>query len=355
MPGRILQEDIEFILSSKLDWEAFSGCTVLISGANGFLPAYMVETLLYLNRKYSINIKVLALVRNAGKAEAKFAHHKNRSDLEFLVQDVCEPVRLPSEVKLDYIIHAASQASPKYYGKDPIGTINANTVGTANLLELAREKSVKSFLFFSSGEVYGQVNENQIPTRENDFGYLDPTDIRSCYGESKRMGENICVSWFHQYKIPVKMIRPFHTYGPGMDLADGRVFADFVADIVENRNILMKSDGSDTRAFCYLADATAGFFSILLNGENGQAYNVGSDSETSISQLAEILVTLFPDKKLRVVRQEFVKSGEYIRSNIRRGCPDISKIKLLGWSPKYNVNEGFKRTIISYYEEAPRD
>ena len=231
MSYRILQEDLEFIVSSKLDWDLFSDSTVLISGANGFLPAYMVETLLYLNSKYRKNIKVLALVRNAEKAFEKFKHHKDRSDLEFLVQDVCTPIR--SELtKIDYIIHAASQASPKYYGKDPIGTINANTIGTTNLLALAKEKSVKGFLFFSSGEVYGQVKDDQIPTKETDYGYLDPTNIRSCYGESKRMGENICISWFHQYGVPVKIIRPFHTYGPGMDLADGRVFADFVADIV---------------------------------------------------------------------------------------------------------------------------
>lgn len=354
MNNRILHEDIEFILSSKLNWDLFCDCTVLIAGANGFLPAYMVETLLYLNSKYKKNIKVLALVRNSEKAFEKFRYYKNRSDLEFLVQDVCNPIQtdLP---KIDYIIHAASQASPLYYGRDPIGTINANTIGTTNLLALAKEKSVKSFLFFSSGEVYGQVDENQIPTKETDYGFLDPINIRSCYGESKRMGENICISWFHQYGVPVKIIRPFHTYGPGMDLADGRVFADFVADVVRGENITMKSDGTDTRAFCYLADATVGFFSVLLNGKNGEAYNMGSDSETSISQLANILVNIFPEKKLKVIRNDLSKSDEYIRSTIRRGCPDISKIKLIGWIPKYNVNDGFRRTIISYYENTQRD
>jgi nucleoside-diphosphate-sugar epimerase len=350
MLNRIIQEDIEFILDHKLDWDTFSNTTVLISGANGFLPAYMLETLLYLNTKKRRNIKVLALVRNKEKALKKFEHHKNRNDLEFLIQDVCEPIKIKANVNVDYIIHAASQASPKFYGKDPIGTIEANTIGTTNLLKLAKEKSSKGFLFFSSGEVYGEVKENQIPTKENDYGYLDPTKIRSCYGESKRMGENICVSWYHQYGVPVKIIRPFHTYGPGMDLADGRVFADFVSDVVNNRNIIMKSDGNDTRAFCYLADATLGFFTLLLKGKNGEAYNVGFDKETSINKLANILVNLFPEKNLKVIKNEKEKSKEYIKSTISRGCPDISKIKLLGWEPKYSIKEGFKRTITSYNE-----
>jgi nucleoside-diphosphate-sugar epimerase len=352
MINRVLLEDLDYILSDNLDWNKFSNCTVLITGANGFLPAYMLETLLHLNTRFSANVRVIALVRNKDKALKKFEHHKNRTDLEFLVQDVCTPVSIAADRKIDYIIHAASQASPKFYGKDPIGTINANTIGTSNMLYLAKEKDVKSFLFFSSGEVYGNVSEDQIPTKETDFAYLDPTNIRSCYGESKRMGECICISWFHQYGTPVKIIRPFHTYGPGMDLEDGRVFADFVSDVVRNKDIVMHSDGRDTRAFCYLADATLGFFRVLLRGENGVAYNVGSDYETSIEQLANTLVSLFPEKRLKVIQNKSVRSNEYINSTIRRGCPDITRIKLLDWSPKFSIENGFKRTIKSYYEKA---
>jgi len=345
----IVREDIKYIASQSLEWKKLQDACVLISGANGFLPSYLVETLLYLNDTFQLNTKVLALVRSQEKAERKFSHHAGRKDLEFIVQDVSQPILISQQQKVDYIIHAASQASPMYYNVDPIGTQNANIFGTTNLLKLAKKKDVKSFLYFSSGEVYGVLNEQQIPTKENDYGYLDPMILRSCYGESKRMGENICVCWHHQHQIPIKIVRPFHTYGPGMDLNDGRVFADFVSDIVHNKDIVMKSSGTDVRAFCYLADATAGFFKVLLNGENGEAYNVGSDKETSIKELAHILVNLFPEKKLKVEIKTNEISDNYVRSSIRRSCPDISKISKLSWQPFYSVEEGFKRTILSYF------
>jgi nucleoside-diphosphate-sugar epimerase len=352
MLSKIVKDDLKFIVNHPLDWNLLKNSTALISGANGFLPSYLVETLLFLNDSKNLNIKVIALVRNHEKAQARFSHHFKRSDLELLIHDVTLPLAISSSVKIDYIIHAASQASPLYYSVDPIGTQNANTYGTSNLLQIAKEKNVKSFLFFSSGEVYGVLQPHQVPTKENDYGYLDPLLLRSCYGESKRMGENICVCWHHQYKTPVKIVRPFHTFGPGMDLEDGRVFADFVADIVHNRDIVMKSAGTDVRAFCYLADATLGFLKVLLYGKDGEAYNVGSDKETSIRELAEILVGLFPEKKLKLMINESQVSSNYVRSSIRRSCPDIAKMRALGWNPYYSVAEGFKRTIQSYLKES---
>lgn len=344
----IIKEDLEFIVNHPVDWKKLVNTSVLISGANGFLPSYLVETLLHLNDVKKLNISVLALVRNKEKAAKRFSHHNGRKDIEFIVQDVSEPLTIATDLRVDYIIHAASQASPLYYSVDPIGTQNPNILGTTHLLKLAKEKNVKSFVFFSSGEVYGELKEHQIPTKENDYGSLDPMTLRSCYGESKRMGENICICWLHQHKVPVKIVRPFHTYGPGMDLKDGRVFADFVSDIVHNRDIVMKSSGTDVRAFCYLADATLGFLQVLLDGKNGEAYNVGSDKETSIRDLANILTGLFPEKGLKTVINETVVSDNYVRSSIRRSCPDISKVKELNWKPHYSVKEGFKRTILSY-------
>lgn len=163
------------------------------------------------------------------------------------------------------------------------------------------------------------------------------------------MGETLCVSYHHQFNVPTKIVRPFHTYGPGMQLNDGRVFADFVSDIVHNKDIIMKSDGSAIRAFCYLADAIVGFFIVLLQGENGEAYNVGNPyGEISIKELANTLINLFPEKMLRVIEIQKTDDNSYLKSNINRNCPDISKIENLGWSPKYAVSEGFIRTILSY-------
>ncbi len=242
-----------------------------------------------------------------------------------------------------------SQASPKYFGSDPVGTLKANVLGTYNLLELARIKHINTFLYFSSGEVYGQVPEDRIPTPEDFFGFIDPTNVRSCYAESKRIAETMCVSWAYQFGVNAKIVRPFHTYGPGMALDDGRVFADFVSDIVNKRNIIMKSDGLARRAFCYLADATIGFFTVLLKGENNQAYNVGNDKgETSIIDLAHLLVSLFPELGLQVIQRPGEKQTGYLQSKIVRNCPSIEKIMKLGWQPYFSIAEGFHRTIRSF-------
>lgn len=346
----IIEADLDSILDEgrALPWDRLRGKTVLVTGANGFLPAYMVETLLRRNElEGGEGTRVLALVRNAERAAARFAACEGRDDLRFLVQDVAEPIQISEQV--DFIIHAASQASPKYYGRDPVGTLLPNVQGTQQLLTLARDHEVESFLFFSSGEVYGQVPEHCVPTDERAYGYVDPTDVRSCYAESKRMGETMCVAWRHQYGVPAVIVRPFHTYGPGMRLDDGRVFADFVGNIVEGRDIRMHSDGSARRAFCYLADATLGFFTVLLCGESGQAYNVGNDrQETSIRELAEKLVALFPEKHLKAILESATQNAGYLKSKISRNCPDISKVRALGWEPTTSIEAGFYKTVRSF-------
>jgi len=343
----IVTEDLEAVLSAPLPWDDLAGRTVLITGAAGFLPAYMVETLLFRNETtLGPPTRVLGLVRHEGRARERFAAYEGRADLQLLVGDVSGPVDMGERV--DFIVHAASQASPKYYQTDPVGTLSANVLGTQRLLDLAREQRAQGFLFFSSGEVYGQITDDQVPTRESDYAFVDPMDVRSCYGESKRMGETMCVAWHAQFGVPARVARPFHTYGPGMSLTDGRVFADFVADLVAGRDIVMKSDGRASRAFCYLADATAGFFTALLRGESGQAYNVGNDqTEISILDLAHRLVALFPEKDLKVVQQPVPTEG-YLQSKISRGCPEISKIKALGWAPHTTIEDGFRRTVLSF-------
>lgn len=338
--------DMEAITSEfGIVWDTFADQTVCITGAAGFLPAYMVETLLYLNETRDLGIRVLALARNRTSLEQRFAHHAERTDLICIEQDISRPFSLNQ--KLDYVIHAASQASPKYYSTDPVGTLSANTLGTATLLELARNSNSKGFLYFSSSEVYGQASH--IPTTEQDYGPVDPTNVRSCYAESKRMGENMCVSWLHQYNVPTKIVRPFHTYGPRMRLDDGRVYADFVACILRNEPIALKSDGLATRAFCYAADAIAGFWQVLLAGENGVAYNIGNpDAEISMRALGQLLVNMYPEKRLSVSCVERKANDAYLASTVSRGCPDITRAKTLGWHPRTSLSDGFRRTIESY-------
>jgi len=331
----VLTEDLKYITSANLPWDELEGTNILITGANGMLPSYMVETILYLNEtRFKKEAYVVAVVRNKEKAEHRFRKHLGRPDLKIAVHDIQQS--LVVKPNLDYIIHAASLASPKWYETNPVDVLVPNTIGTYNCLELARKNKVKSFLFFSSGEVYGNIG-GKIP--EYLFGNLDPLEPRSCYAESKRMGETMCMAYHNQYDVPIKIVRPFHTYGPNVDLDDGRVFADFVSDVINKRDIVLKSNGNAVRTFCYLSDATLAYFTVLLKGQTGEAYNVGG-FETSIRELAE---------KLSNDYNLFVKFGTK-STGYPFVSPNLTKIQKIGWQPETSIEEGFRRTIRSIHE-----
>lgn len=344
----VIQEDLQQIISSPIvDWEKFKGSTVLISGANGMLPSYMVETLLCLNEERNYDIKVIALVRNLEKAKKVFADCPSLESLHFIVQDVSNVIHYKSDI--DYIIHAASQAAPSYYGVDPVGTFKANTLGTINMLELAKDKIVKGFLFFSTGAVYGDVGNESTLLAEDKQGHVNTLEVRNCYAESKRAGENACICYHHQYGVPAKIIRIFHTFGPKVNLNDGRVFSDFCRNILDNQNIVLKSDGSAKRPFCYVADAVIAYFKVLLEGEAASAYNVGGDEqhEISVRELSEMLVRLYPEKHLKVVYEINPDDLTYakMRTPQKQILADLGRIRSLGWSQLYSVRECFDRTI----------
>lgn len=348
MKNKIIESDLKYITEENSVWEPFRNKTILVSGAAGFLPAYMVETFLYLNETKQFNIRVIGLVRNLERARERFSYYKTSKNLQLISQNVCEQFKINEDV--DYIIHAASPATPKIFEADPVGTILPNVLGTANLLNLAREKQVECFLFFSSSGVHGYVDESAYPIKEDCYGYLNPTDLASCYLESKRMGENMCIAWMHQYGVPVKIVRPATTYGPGLKLDDGRSFADFISNIINYEDIEIFSDGQAIRNFCYLADATLGFFIVMLKGKVGQAYNVATDQEISIIDLVHLLVEkVFPERKLKVVMKTDA-SKNYLRMNFPRTTVDITKLKALGWKLGFSIEEGFKRTVESFEE-----
>ncbi len=348
MRHTVVEEDLNAIAAFDLPWAVFQGKTVVVSGASGFLPAYMVETLLYLNEQRTEKpTLVIGLVRNLERARQRFAAYGGRTDLQLIGHDITEP--LPPLDRADFIIHAASQASPKFFGSDPVGTLSANVLGTHRLLTLARSCRSEGFLFFSSGEVYGQAAGPRPTIGECDYGVVDPLEIRSCYAESKRLGETMCACWGWQFGVPAKIVRIAHTYGPGMRLDDGRVFADFVADVVQRRPIVMKSDGRARRPFCYLADATTAFFTVLLRGAVGEAYNVGnSDAECSVAELAQLLAGLFPDRRLQVVSQARSAEDSYLPAKPAEGRWNVSKLQALGWRAKTSLADGFRRTVLSF-------
>ena len=344
----VISEDLNRIASCGLDWSSLANSTVLVTGGGGLLGAYLVRALLRINAIFSLNIRTICLSRSLGSIEYRLFDVLTDPQLDVILHDVTLP--LPDNVpSSDYVIHAASQASPKYYSVDPVGTLAANALGTANLLGYCQRCQSKRFLFFSSGEVYGMTSNSDGPISEVDYGYLDPMNVRSCYAESKRIGETMCASWSHQFGLHASVVRPFHTYGPGIALDDGRVFSDFVSDVVNKRDITLRSDGLATRSFCYVADATIGFLTVLLRGSAREAYNVANPAcEISMRELALTLASLFPDLGIEVKFESLSSNSSYLRSPNTHALPSISKIKELGWDPTTGLREGFSRTIQSF-------
>ncbi|MDR3723198.1 MAG: NAD-dependent epimerase/dehydratase family protein [Terracidiphilus sp.] len=343
----IIAKDMEFIAKADLPWQELNGSNVLVTGASGMLTGYMIKFFSYLNkhvlRKPAL---IYALVRNGEKAKNQFKEELKNKEINLIVQDASIPLK--SNIDYDYIIHAASQASPIFYKTDPVGTLSANIFGAKYLLEYAREHGCRSFLYFSSGDVYGAMQDCTTPFGEDEGGFLDPADIRSCYGESKRMAENMCVCWASQYAVPTRIVRPFHTYGPGMRLDDGRVFADFVRDILRGGPIVLHSDGQARRCFCYIADATAGFFTAMLQGKNAEAYNVANPvEECSIAELAQRLSDEFKNEKIAIEYKDR-QSTDYVLSPIPGNIPSVDKLRSLGWYPKISIEDGFRRTVESF-------
>lgn len=340
----IEEQDFYYILNDKnINFKEFSGKTVLVAGAAGMLPAYMVKTLLFLNSlgKYPPT-KIICLVRDIHNARKCFYNFLDDENLIIINHDIENPITINKPI--DYIIHAASKASGKFFYTNPCDVIKANTLGTYNMLQLAQEKQIKSFLYFSSGEACGDIFSKKDLVSESDYGIIDPYDVRNSYALSKKMGEAMCYCWHKQFGIPTKTVRPSHTYGIGFQENDDRAFAQFVMCAVNNKNIILTSDGSAKRSFVYLADATRAYFNILLNGKNGEAYNVGNSKEISIKDLAYTIKEL-ANNEINVI----ISSQETNQSSqSTHGQLDISKIKTLGWMPEINEKEGFKRTLEFY-------
>lgn len=344
----IMQEDLERVAAANLPWKRLLHRSVMVSGGSGFLASYLTKSLLVASDLHGLGLQVIIVVRDLGKGATRLGQYLTHPNLRIVTHDISKTLPLDFPVA-EFIIHSASQASPKFYGVDPVGTLMANTAGTMNLLNHAVQNNSEGFMFFSSGEVYGLPTHPEKVITELDYGYLDPIQVRSCYAESKRIGETMCAAWAHQYGLHTTVVRPFHTYGPGIALDDGRVFADFVADVVAGRDIVLKSDGLAKRPFCYIADATEAFLTVLLKGNKAQAYNVANpEAEISIRDLAYLVANLFPERGVGVRVEIPQKSNVYLQSPITRQIPSINKIEELGWLPRTSIEDGFYKTIKSY-------
>lgn len=342
MKDPVVEQDIkEIVQSIKHLWPKLEGKTIVITGGSGFLGKYFLNTFGYLNQKVLKNpLKVYSLDNHitSGQDYMLFPHKK----IQTITHDVKKKIKLNDDI--NYIIHAAGIASPVYYQKYPLETIDAAVNGTRNMLELAKKKRVESFLFFSSSEIYGNPTPDQIPTKETYNGNVSSIGPRSCYDESKRLGETLSMVYFNLFATPIKIVRPFNVFGPGMGYYDHRVIPTFIYKALTNEPIPVHDSGNQTRTFCYISDAIIGFLLVLLSGENGQAYNIGNDkNEINMNKLAQILKSVLKGKL--IIRNIEYPAG-YPADEPQRRCPDLSKVKkTVGYQSKVNLKEGLARSI----------
>jgi len=354
----VIETDLNFITDRlKAELEALSGSRLLIAGGAGFLGHYLVQAALHWNSldrgKEPIEVTVLDSFVRGVPPWLKAIEYDG--DLHLIQHDITQP--LPSRLEgISYIIHAASIASPIYYRKCPIETMDANVGGLRHMLDYAVAQPLKGMLFYSSSEIYGDPTPENIPTPETYRGYVSCTGPRACYDESKRYGETLCVNFAQQRGVPVKVARPFNNYGPGLKITDGRVIPDFARDILAGRDIVLLSDGSPRRTFCYVADAIVGYYKILVKGRPGEAYNIGVETpEISVAELAIRMVGL-ARKHFHYPRKVLLgKSADpdYLVDNPNRRCPIITKARTeLGYEPEIGLDEGLYRSLLWYRDNA---
>lgn len=317
---------------------------IYISGASGMIASYLVAYFIWLNETFGANIQIYAGIRSKDKAINRFGDFLYREYFHLIQSDVLES--LPEELCLDYIIHAASLASPQYYGKQPVETMLPNVIGTVKLLEYAKKHSITGFLFFSSGAVYGSI-KGDTPIAEHHIGIMDFLTNGNMYGESKRCGEALCKAYAIEYAVPVNTARIIYTYSPTADIEnDARVFAEFAGNIVNFQDIILKSSGKAKRPFCYITDTISGLLKILLIGKKGEVYNIANPDEFfSIYELAKKLEKLYLGRNLKVIKRKREDSG--YNSSLVESNPtvNVDKLKQLGWESKIAIEEGFQRMI----------
>ncbi len=346
--NKIILTDMEDIFSRDMPWEDLQGKTILITGAYGMLASYMVFFLLYLREKKGIRTNIITQGKSRTKAELRFGCYLDKEYFSFTDFDLTGEgwKDLPPA---DYVVHAAGIANPRYYQTNPVEVIEPNTIGTIQLLRYGEKCKLRSFLYFSTGDIYGRVSNAEYIT-EDTVGCLDPLDIHSCYGESKRLGETACVAFFREYGVPAVIARIGHTYGPTMDVQnDPRVFASFMNCALQGRDIVLHSDGMARRPFCYIADAVAAFFLLLLRGKGGEAYNVtNTDQFLSISEAAQIIGEL-PEKKVNIIYKRRAADDSYCDNKENKdNLPVEKKLEDLGWYHPIDSCTGFKR-VYQYF------
>ena len=327
-------EKIYQVLSSNIN--DLKNKSILITGANGLIGSYLVEFLQYLNLTLDYNIKIYLMSRSLQKLRKRF---KNQSSLFFIEQDLNQQITINQT--FDYIIHAASNAHPIAFSTDPVGTMKTNLIGTINLLEMSKNSNTK-FLYLSTGEIYG--NNVDKAFNENCIGLVNSTDVRSCYPESKRAAETLCIAYANQYNINTNIARLCYIYGATITDDNSRADAQFLRKVINKENIILKSLGEQKRTYCYVADAVSALLFILLNAKSKDVYNIANpNSIVSVKQYAELLA------RIGNVNIEYDTPSENEKKGYSKPADsilDATKLINMGWQPLYDIQEGLQHTFL---------
>lgn len=339
--NKVLEQDIETICSSKfIDWNKIDNHSFFITGATGLIGSLIVKSFIWRNANNNANIKMFLLVRDKKSAVDMFGNGNNIEYIESSIEN------LNYNMNVDYIIHGASPTQSKFFTNNPVETLDISILGTRNILEVARKNDIKSMVYLSSMEMYGTMKDENVT--EDKIGKIEILNTRSSYSEGKRIAELYCYSYFSEYNVPVKMCRLAQTFGPGISKNETRVFKYFADCIINKKDIILKSTGETIINYSYTTDTILGILCILINGKNGESYNiVGEKTNMTILESAEWLLKEFENKNNRIIcecnqKNDFAPDNKMILSN--------QKIKTLGWKSKISLKEGYKR-LIKYIKE----
>lgn len=361
MLNRILSTDLEYIYNelSDKEREKFQDSNIIVTGAGGFIGYYLLN-FLSVNAS-ELNIKnILALdTFILGKPEwidvlSKRFNYFHLKEFNVATDDIGA---ISGIDRYDSVIHMASIASPTYYRKHPLVTLDANVWGLRNMLDYFSKREMRGFLNFSSSEVYGDPDQTKVPMNEEYYGNVAINGPRACYDEAKRFGETMCYVYNKEYDMQVVSVRPFNNYGPGMKLNDARAPADFANAVLNKKAIEIYSDGSAKRTFTYISDAIVGYLKALYFGKFDY-FNIGMDRpEITISQLAQIFVEAGEKLFSHKTEIKYLKSSdsEYLVNNPKRRLPDITKAReKLGFNPKILIDQGVSKFLQYLKEEMIR-
>lgn len=336
--SKLYTEDLETTLAHAVDIEKLYGKKVLITGATGTIGSFAADALIHLNQKVKANIRVLLAGRSVEKLQNQFGNHDN---VKYLSYDLNAPIEFDEAI--DYVIHAAGNAHPAAFNGNPVGTIVGNIDSTHRLLEYMKNHGGKRCLYVSSGEVYGQGDISLDAFDETYSGYLDILSARSCYPLSKRMTENLCVSYWKQYDIESVIVRPCHTYGPFMTPSDNRAHTQFLHNALSGEDVVMKSAGTQMRSYNYVADCVAGLLTVLVNGNVGEAYNLANPKvRVTIAEFAEKIATA---EECKVIFDNPTEADVANRSPIPKQILATEKLESLGWQPAFSIDLGIRHTL----------